>query len=68
MPLVPLAAFLAGALLSLLFPTLLLIALAVWYMLFVRRAPGPADGSAPASPAPSQANSAPSQAAPPKEE
>lgn len=51
MPLVPIAAFLAGALLSLLLPTLLLIALAVWYLRFVRRAPGPAGASEPAMPA-----------------
>lgn len=40
--LIPIASFLAGALLSLLLPTLLLIALTVWYMLFLRRAPDPA--------------------------
>jgi len=40
---VPIAAFLAGALLSLLLPTLLLTALVVWYTVFIRRAPGPAD-------------------------
>ena len=43
MPTVAIAAFLAGALLSLLLPTLLLTALAVWYTWFVRRAPGPPD-------------------------
>ena len=36
---VPIAAFLAGALLSLLLPVLLLIALAVWYLMFLRRVP-----------------------------
>lgn len=38
MPLLPFADFLAGALLSLLLPVSLLIALTVWYMVFVRRA------------------------------
>lgn len=38
MPLLPFADFLAGALLSLLLPVALLIALTVWYMIFVRRA------------------------------
>lgn len=52
MPAVPIAAFLAGALLSLLLPTLLLTALVVWYTRFVKRAPGPADGSEPANPGP----------------
>jgi hypothetical protein len=47
---VPIAAFLAGSLLSLLLPTLLLIALVVWYWLFLRRAPDPADGSDGGSP------------------
>ena len=37
MPLIPIAAFLAGALLSLLLPTSLLIALTIWYTIFVRR-------------------------------
>jgi hypothetical protein len=36
---IPIASFLAGALLSLLLPTLLLIALIVWYWLFLRGAP-----------------------------
>ena len=49
---VPIAAFLAGALLSLLLPALMLTALVVWYTVFIRRAPGPADGSEPATPAP----------------
>ena len=52
MPLVPIAAFLTGALLSLLLPTVLLIALTVWYFRFIDRAPGPADASAPAGSAP----------------
>ena len=41
MPLIPLANnFLAGSLLSLLMPTLVLIAITVWYVLVVRRLPG----------------------------
>jgi hypothetical protein len=50
MPVLPFAAFLAGALLSLLLPALLLIALVVWYWAFVRRVPGPEDS--PTSPQP----------------
>jgi hypothetical protein len=42
MTLIP-ATFLAGALLSLLLPVGLLIALSVWYLLFVRRVPETAD-------------------------
>ena len=58
MPLVPIAVFLAGALLSLLLPTLLLIALVVWYWKFSTRVPAtsvtdippaPAEGGEPAS-------------------
>jgi hypothetical protein len=67
---VPIAAFLAGSLLSLLLPTLLLIALVVWYYRFLRRAPDPADGSDPGSPgaAPAPPPSAPPAAnAPPGE-
>ncbi len=52
MSVVPIAAFLAGSLLSLLLPALLLIALVVWYVGFIKRAPGPGDGSELASPAP----------------
>lgn len=58
MPLIPVAAFLAGALLSLLLPIGLLIALSVWYVLFVRGVPGPADGAEPTS------GSSPLEAAP----
>jgi hypothetical protein len=36
---IPIASFLAGSLLSILLPLLVLIALAVWYWLFFRRAP-----------------------------
>jgi hypothetical protein len=39
----PIAAFLAGALLSLLLPTLMLIALIVWYWWFLKRVPEPPD-------------------------
>jgi hypothetical protein len=35
----PIAAFLAGALLSLLLPAVMLVALTFWYMLFIRRVP-----------------------------
>jgi hypothetical protein len=38
------ASFLAGSLLSLLIPILLLIALVVWYLMFLRRVPEPAAG------------------------
>ena len=42
MTLIPMAAFLAGALLSILLPIGLLISLVVWYVRFVlRRVPGP---------------------------
>ena len=50
---IPIANFLAGSLLSLLLPVWLLIALAVWYVKFIRRVPETADGSeadAPAQP------------------
>ena len=43
MPLFPIAAFLAGALLTLLLPVGLLIALVVWYWLFSVRVPETAD-------------------------
>jgi cytochrome c oxidase assembly factor CtaG len=45
MPALPIAAFLAGALLSLLLPALLLIALVVWYWAVVARVPGPSDAT-----------------------
>ena len=38
MPLLPIASFLAGSLLTLLLPVSLLIALVVWYFMFLRRA------------------------------
>ncbi len=40
---IPIAAFLAGSLLTLLLPTGMLIALAIWYTVTVRRAPEAAD-------------------------
>ena len=48
---VPIAAFLAGALLSLLLPVLLLIALVVWYMVFLRRVPDTREPELPGTPA-----------------
>jgi hypothetical protein len=38
------ASFLAGSLLSLLLPALLLIALVIWYLMFIRRVPETAAG------------------------
>jgi hypothetical protein len=48
----PIADFLAGSLLTLLLPVALLIALTVWYVLFIRRVPETAEESdgTPASP------------------
>ncbi len=70
MPLVPIAAFLAGALLTLLLPVALLIALAAWYWVFSVRAPETDDasvtGTAPAAATP--APTAPPEAAPPAHE
>ncbi len=56
MPLIP-ATFLAGSLLTLLMPVCLLIALVVWYMLVLRRDPGPAEPASrqPGKTAPDQA-------------
>jgi hypothetical protein len=64
---VPIAAFLAGSLLSLLLPTLLLIALVVWYWMFIRRVPEPTDGSDGGTPgaAPAPPSSASPAASPP---
>ncbi|HUE27979.1 MAG TPA: hypothetical protein VMP89_14485 [Solirubrobacteraceae bacterium] len=45
MPVIPIASFLAGSLLSLLLPVILLIALVVWYVRFLGRASEPADTS-----------------------
>ena len=58
MPLVPIAAFLAGALLTILLPLALLIALGVWYWMFSVRVPDTADGSEPGTP-PAEANPGP---------
>jgi hypothetical protein len=49
--LIPIAAFLAGSLLSILLPTCLLTALVVWYLRFVRRMPDPEAPSATEAPA-----------------
>lgn len=51
MNLIP-ATFLAGALLSLLVPTIMLTALIVWYMLFVRKVPDTAVRDKPGLPDP----------------
>jgi hypothetical protein len=56
---VPIAAFLAGALLTLLLPAALLIALVVWYYMFSVRVPDTADGSEPAGAAPPGTNPGP---------
>jgi hypothetical protein len=63
LPLVPIATFLAGSLLTLLLPIALLIALVVWYWWFSVRVPETADGSKP-DPAPAAGNPAPT--APPE--
>jgi hypothetical protein len=56
LPLVPIATFLAGSLLTLLLPILLLIALVAWYWWFSARVPDTADGN--------QSNTAPAPADP----
>ena len=77
MPLVPIAAFLTGALLTILLPLALLIALGVWYWQVAAREPDTAGGSeagapppastpappasTPAPPAPTPAPAAPSE-------
>jgi hypothetical protein len=48
---VPIATFLAGALLTLLLPVLLLIALVVWYWKFSERVPETVEADIPAPPA-----------------
>ncbi len=55
---VPMAAFLTGALLTLLMPVALLIALTVWYWLFSVRQPDAADGSEARTPPPAADHSA----------
>ena len=47
MSVLPIASFLAGSLLTLLLPVGLLIALAVWYLLFLRRVPETTDTDKP---------------------
>jgi hypothetical protein len=47
----PIASFLAGSLLSLLLPALLLIALTVWYLMFLRRVPETSEPELPGPPA-----------------
>jgi hypothetical protein len=68
LPLVPIAAFLAGALLSLLLPVGLLIALVVWYWLVSVRvhdaSGGSEPGTAPAAAAPGP--SVPAETLPPE--
>jgi hypothetical protein len=44
-PMIPIAAFLVGALLSILLPTVMLVALVVWYDVLVRRHGEPAETS-----------------------
>jgi hypothetical protein len=51
LPFVPIAAFLAGALLTLLLPTLLLTALVVWYWKFSERVPETSEADIPPAPA-----------------
>src|SRR5579884_1379490 len=51
-PSLPIATFLAGALLSLLIPTIMLTALSVWYMLFLRRVPDTVEEDKPGLPDP----------------
>jgi hypothetical protein len=50
LPAVPIAAFLAGALMTLLMPVALLIALSVWYWVFSARVPDAKGDSGPAGP------------------
>lgn len=67
MPAVPFATFLAGALLSLLLPTLLLIALVLWYWLFSARVPETGEPSErPAEPAAATPGPSVTEALPPE--
>jgi hypothetical protein len=50
LPVVPIAAFLAGSLLTLLLPVALLIALGVWYWMFSARVSDTPDGRDAATP------------------
>lgn len=65
MTLIPIAAFLAGSLLTILVPIGLLISLMVWYVVLIRRVPGPADGTEPARSAPESPPSTPPETSPP---
>jgi hypothetical protein len=60
----PLADFLAGALLSLLLPVALLIGLVVWYLKFIRRVPETPEPELPGAPA-NPGREAPAAAGPP---
>jgi hypothetical protein len=62
LPLVPIATFLAGALLTLLLPVLLLIVLTVWYWKFSERAPETSEADVPAAPAEADVPAAPAEA------
>jgi hypothetical protein len=64
--LLPVASFLAGALLSLLLPAVMLTALVVWYMLFIRRVPDTAEGDKPGLPDPQMLPEEVRQSPPPK--
>ena len=69
MPLIPVAAFLVGALLSVLMPLSLLIALVIWYWLFATGVPDTQEGDVPSAaalrgPVPGMGNPAASGAAP----
>jgi hypothetical protein len=70
LPLVPIAAYLTGALLTILLPLTLLIALVVWYWQVSVRVPDTGDGSGPstAPPAANPAPRAPSETSPPARE
>jgi hypothetical protein len=62
---IPIATFLAGSILSLLLPVLLLIGLVIWYVRFVRSVPEPDDESHAGAPAPPPAGpGAPEPSAP----
>ncbi len=52
MPVIPIAAFLAGALLTLLLPICLLLAIVVWYSIAIRRVPSGREDPEAAAPSP----------------
>jgi hypothetical protein len=60
---IPFADFLAGSIISLLFPILLLIGIAIWYVVGVRRFEGPPPSPEPVSPG-GPTETAPAQARP----